>query len=99
MAVKPDVVREWNVYTQEYLKRTAWASGCRSWYKNGKIDGKITATYPGSVLHYKEFLETIRGEDFDIQYSEPRNRFSFMGNGLAALEMNKDADLAFYMYK
>ncbi|PWW77715.1 FAD/NAD(P)-binding domain-containing protein [Tuber magnatum] len=97
--VKPDVVREWNAYAQEYLKRTVWTSGCRSWYKNGKIDGKVTATYPGSVIHYREVLETIRGEDFDIQYSEHRNRFGFMGNGLAALEMNEDADLAFYMYK
>ncbi|KAG0636618.1 hypothetical protein HOY80DRAFT_891024 [Tuber brumale] len=96
---KPEVVREWNVYAQEYLKRTAWASGCRSWYKNGKFDGKITATYPGSVIHYNKFMETIRGEDFDIEYSEPRNRFGFMGNGLAAFEMNEDADLAFYMYK
>ncbi|KAG0134306.1 hypothetical protein HOY82DRAFT_577451 [Tuber indicum] len=97
--VKPNVVREWNVYAQEYLKRTVWTSGCRSWYKNGKIEGKVTATYPGSVIHYKEVLETIRGEDFNIEYSEPRNRFGFMGNGFAALEMDEDADLAFYMYK
>ena len=29
---------DYNVYSQEFLKRTAWASGCKSWYKNGKVD-------------------------------------------------------------
>ena len=27
---------DYNVFSQEFLKRTAWASGCKSWYKNGK---------------------------------------------------------------
>jgi hypothetical protein len=75
-----------------------WSSGCRSWYKNGKIHGKVTATYPGSVIHYKEMLENIRGEDFDIAYWG-RNRFACMGNGLARMEMEKGADLSFYIYK
>ena len=30
---------DYNIYSQEFLKRTAWASGCKSWYKNGKADG------------------------------------------------------------
>ena len=70
IAVKDEVIDDFNVYAQEFLKGTVWASGCRSWsvsvalvagnladsddrYKNGKVDGKVTAMYSGSVLHYK----------------------------------------------
>ena len=53
VAVKQTSVNDYNVYSQEFLKRTVWTSGCRSWYKNGKIDGKVTAMYAGSMLHYK----------------------------------------------
>lgn len=96
--VKEDVLEEYNVYTQEYLKRTVWSSGCKSWYKNGRVDGKVTATYAGSVLHYKELIDSIRGEDFNFKYNGA-NRFKFMGNGKTQLEMDPDADLSFYMYK
>ncbi|KAL0633164.1 hypothetical protein Q9L58_007950 [Maublancomyces gigas] len=98
-AVKPDVLNEYNVYIQEFLKRTVWTSGCRSWYKSGTIDGKVTAMYPGSIIHYKELVENIRGEDFDYKYNGP-NRFRFMGNGKALLELEGGhGDLSFYIKK
>lgn len=98
-AVKPDVVDEFNVYIQEFLKRTVWTSGCRSWYKSGTIDGKVTAMWPGSIIHYKEFLDNIRGEDFDYKYNTA-NRFRFMGNGKALLELEGGhGDLSFYIKK
>ena len=50
--VKPEVQDDWNVWGDELLKRTVWASGCRSWYKNGTTDGRISALYPGSILHF-----------------------------------------------
>jgi hypothetical protein len=31
VVVKKDAVQEFNVYAQEFLKTTVWASGCRSW--------------------------------------------------------------------
>ncbi|KAB5576482.1 hypothetical protein GE09DRAFT_1053840 [Coniochaeta sp. 2T2.1] len=97
VVVKDRAVRDYNEYSQEDLKRTVWTSGCRSWYKNGKTDGKVTAMYAGSILHYKEILENIRGEDFDIDYNS-RNSFRFMGNGLTGRE-ERNEDLAFYVYK
>jgi len=51
--VKDRAVRDYNEYSQEFLKRTVWTSGCRSWYKNGSVEGKVTAMYAGSILHYK----------------------------------------------
>ncbi|TVY54851.1 putative sterigmatocystin biosynthesis monooxygenase stcW [Lachnellula cervina] len=97
VVVKSDAVAEFNVYAQEFLKTTVWASGCRSWYKNGTADGKVTAMYAGSILHYKECLEKDRGEDFDIRYRSP-NRFRFLGNGFTQREANGE-NLSFYMTK
>lgn len=53
VSVGSQVTQEYNTYSQEFLKRTVWSGGCRSWYKNGKVDGKVTAMYAGSILHYK----------------------------------------------
>lgn len=86
---------DYNTYTQQFHRRkTVWAGGCRSWYKNG---GTVTAMYAGSVLHYKEILQEFRAEDFDIEYRS-RNRFVFMGNGLTIRETS-GGDLAYYVYK
>jgi hypothetical protein len=95
--VSREATEEYNIYSQEILKRTVWTSGCRSWYKNGKRDGKVTAMYGGSILHYKEALESFRTEDFHFEYRSP-NRFKFLGNGLADREVT-GGDLAFYLTK
>jgi cation diffusion facilitator CzcD-associated flavoprotein CzcO len=75
--VKKQVQDDWNVWGDELLKRTVWASGCRSWYKNGTADGRISALYPGSILHFKDLIENIRGEDFDITYRSKVSSLSF----------------------
>jgi cation diffusion facilitator CzcD-associated flavoprotein CzcO len=95
--VTKGAVDDYNTYTQEFMKRTVWISSCRSWYKNHKKDGKIMAMYPGSVVHYKEMLDVLRGEDFAIKYNT-KNRFSFMGNGFTRREINGE-DLSFYLEK
>jgi hypothetical protein len=41
-------------------------------------------------------IEEIRPEDFDIRYGS-KNRFRFMGNGFTRLELDENADLAFYV--
>lgn len=95
--MRADATEEYNIYTQEFMKRTVWTGGCRSWYKNNKIDGKVTAMYAGSILHYKEILESFRTEDFLFEYRS-RNRFQFMGNGLTVRETT-GGDLAYYLQK
>ena len=95
--VTKDAVDDYNTYTQEFMKRTVWSSGCRSWYHNHRKDGKVTAMYPGSSIHYKEMLDVLRGEDFTIKY-KTLNRFSFMGNGFTKRETNGE-DLSFYLEK
>ncbi|KAL5050819.1 hypothetical protein BDW71DRAFT_203538 [Aspergillus fruticulosus] len=99
ITVRSDAVSDYNAYTQEFhQKKTVWAGGCRSWYKSrGREDGSVTAMYAGSVLHYKEILQDLRPEDFQIEYRGP-NRFRFMGNGLTTREVT-GGPLAYYVYK
>lgn len=95
--VRQDALNDYNVYVQELLKTTVWTGDCRSWFKNGKVDGRVTAMYPGSVIHFKEMLDEFRTEDFEYEYTT-QNRFQFMGNGLTLREKNNE-DLAWYMRK
>lgn len=98
VTVKGDVLREFNDYSQAFLQKTVWSSGCRSWYKNHKVDGRVSAMYAGSVLHYRELLEAFRTEDFDINYLDQQNRFGFMGSGITDLEAS-GGQLGFYLDK
>jgi hypothetical protein len=53
ICVLPEVVDDLDVWSQEMLSHTVWAAPCRSWYKNGRTDGRITALHAGSVIHYR----------------------------------------------
>ncbi|UKZ67875.1 uncharacterized protein TrAtP1_009035 [Trichoderma atroviride] len=87
ICVLPDVIDDLDVWSQEMLSHTVWAAPCRSWYKNGRTDGRITAPHAGSVIHYRELLEDIWGEDFKIEYRST-NRFRFLGNGFTKRDIN-----------
>ncbi|KAL4998472.1 hypothetical protein BDV10DRAFT_167114 [Aspergillus recurvatus] len=98
VVVKDSIVDAFNRYAAENLKRCVWSKGCTAWYskKNGPGEGNtVTALYPGSALHYKEYIKTIRGEHFDIRYNTS-NPFRLLGNGELAMERN-GGDLAYYL--
>lgn len=97
---KQEAVDDLNAYADEIMQTLVWSGGCQSWYKNHRVDGKVTAVWAGSVIGYKEMIDQIRAEDFDIKYRS-RNRFRFMGNGRtrreyviidASVMMKADAD-------
>jgi hypothetical protein len=71
--------RQFRQHADLFLKRTAWTSPCRSWFKQGKNDGQA-AIYPGSRLHFLHLLKAPRWEDFEIGYWD-ENMFAFLGNG------------------
>ncbi|OOF99175.1 hypothetical protein ASPCADRAFT_504654 [Aspergillus carbonarius ITEM 5010] len=76
--INQSALTDYNIWTQEYLKRTTWSDPCRSWYKNGKSSGQITAPYPGTTSHFKKCFETMGSEHFNIEYNLT-NRFQFLG--------------------
>ncbi|KAL3433933.1 hypothetical protein BDV09DRAFT_170944 [Aspergillus tetrazonus] len=98
VVVKDSIVHAFNRYAAENLKRCVWSKGCTAWYNKQNSSGEgntVTALYPGSALHYKEYIKTIRGEHFDIRYNTS-NPFRFLGNGELEMERN-GGDTAYYL--
>ena len=50
MSVSNRAVRQFTTYCDQYFPRTAFGEKCRSWYKGGTEDGRITALWPGKFL-------------------------------------------------
>ncbi|KAF1816732.1 FAD/NAD(P)-binding domain-containing protein [Eremomyces bilateralis CBS 781.70] len=89
-----DVSKQFRQHADSFLKRTAWTSPCRSWFKQGKSDGQ-TVIYPGSRLHFLEIMKNPRYEDYQIEYRD-ENRFAFMGNGFDLREFD-GRDITYYL--
>lgn len=89
---------EFNAYGDEIMQRLVWSGGCRSWYKNNRVDGRVTAVWPGSAIGYYETINELRPEEFDIAWGT-RNWFRWLGDGRTVIEGTAGADLAFYLKK
>ncbi|OQV06871.1 hypothetical protein CLAIMM_11386 [Cladophialophora immunda] len=95
MTPRAEAVEEFREHAELFLQRTAWASGCSSWFKQGRVDGPLTM-FPGSRLVYLDLLATPRFEDYQIEYLNPLNRFAFLGNGFSQREFD-GRDLSYYL--
>jgi hypothetical protein len=91
--VRQSVQDDFNNHTQKVMKDLVWTGSCRSWFKNSR--GRVTAVWPGSGLHYREFLKSDRWEDFEWRYDG--NRFAFWGLGFSDLETGETPDLSYYI--
>ncbi|KAF2678557.1 FAD/NAD(P)-binding domain-containing protein [Lentithecium fluviatile CBS 122367] len=80
------VSKQFRQHADLFLQRTAWTSPCRSWFKQGKMNGQA-AIWPGSRLHFLKLMESPRYEDFEIEYWD-ENRFAFLGNGFETREFD-----------
>ncbi|KAK3396901.1 hypothetical protein B0T20DRAFT_500411 [Sordaria brevicollis] len=85
-------VRDFIAYRDQFMPKTVWADACKAWYKS---NGKVTALWCGSTLHYLEAIRQIRFEDWKFEYEG--NRFTYLGNGQSQTETNPDADHAYYI--
>ncbi|KAM0266699.1 hypothetical protein ACHAPA_006621 [Fusarium lateritium] len=93
-APKEEAVADFAEHRRKFLPRTAWTSPCRSWFKQGTVDGE-PMMWPGSRIQFFRTIETPRWEDFDIKYTTS-NRFAYFGNGFAACESD-GSDLTWYL--
>ncbi|KAK3071307.1 hypothetical protein LTS18_014891, partial [Coniosporium uncinatum] len=94
LAPKESVVRQFAEHTQLYLKRTAWADPCASWFKQGRKDGNVVM-WPGSRLAFFDLMETPRYEDYEIEYWSG-NRFGYLGSGFTTGEFD-GSDTTYYL--
>jgi hypothetical protein len=90
---RSEAVVDFNTHVPIFLERTAWATGCRSWFKNGTVDGPIVALHPGSRIHWFHMLDEPRYEDYEYKYLTD-NRFQYLGNGFSTKE--DEEDVAYY---
>ena len=90
---KAEAIREFLEHADTFLPRIAWASKCRSWFKNGKETGPV-GLYPGSRLHWFHILKEVRFEDWEWSSCD-KNRWAFCGNGFSVTE-GEGRDLTWY---
>lgn len=96
MVPKTASVKAFGEYQDEIHKTLVWTGSCRSWYKRGTVDGKVSALFAGSAVLFRQMLSEIRSEHYDIAYNSG-NPFRFMGKGFTEWEMEEDADLSWYV--
>jgi cation diffusion facilitator CzcD-associated flavoprotein CzcO len=97
MAPSPAAVHDFTQYVDAYFPRTVFGQKCKSWYKNGKEEGRVVGLWPGSCLHAVRTFENPRWEDFDYVYlDDGKNRFGWLGDGWTEAE-RYGGDTAFYM--
>jgi hypothetical protein len=96
-AISPSITatKEYNEHIENFMPRTAWAGTCRSWFKNGKETGPVTALHPGSRIHWFHMLEKFRGEDFDYEWEDGK-RYRYLGNGFSTKELG-EGDPTWYL--
>ncbi|KAF4333434.1 hypothetical protein FBEOM_12749 [Fusarium beomiforme] len=99
MMPKQARVNDFSEYIGEYFKKTVYMDDCKSWYKNGGGHGdKISALWPGSVLHALETLRAPRWEDFEFEEMH-ENRLRWLGNGwsVCVMEEEEQGDPSWYI--
>ncbi|KAK2686193.1 hypothetical protein QWA68_014624 [Fusarium oxysporum] len=99
-SLRPRVARAYQNHVLSYLKRTVWASGCTSTYKNGTKDGELRSLHPGSRIQLFT-LEDPRYEDFEWKSlcEDSDLAFAWLANGFTALEEERPegADLTWFV--
>ncbi|VDB82950.1 unnamed protein product [Peniophora sp. CBMAI 1063] len=97
--VKPEALRDFNEYAQQYFKKTVYLDNCSNWYRS-PVDGTITGIWPGSCLHLARALSHPRWEDYDYEglaEDHTENRFYWLGDGLTLAEKTLTGDRAWYL--
>jgi len=92
---KPEIAEALKEHAALFLQRTAWSSGCSSWFKQGRVDGPLPM-FPGSRLTFLDLLSKPRFEDYIVEYCNPLNMFEFLGNGFDTREFD-GRDLSYYL--
>ncbi|KAE8146765.1 hypothetical protein BDV25DRAFT_45725 [Aspergillus avenaceus] len=80
LSVKKEAVDRFTLHCDQYFSQTVFGQKCRSWYKEGGEDSRVTALWPGSSLHSLKALTHPRWEEFTYEYVND-NANGWLGNG------------------
>jgi cation diffusion facilitator CzcD-associated flavoprotein CzcO len=67
--VRPEVQRRYNDRLRTRLRKTVWASGCRSWYLTR--DGKNTTLWPGFTFEFRMKTRRFDTNDYNLRSPIP----------------------------
>jgi hypothetical protein len=67
LSPRTETAKEFVEHAFLYVQRTAWSGNCRSWFKQGTVDGPVLV-WPGSRLHFFDAVREPRFEDYEIVY-------------------------------
>ena len=82
-------------HANAFNERMVQSGPCAAWYKSKS--GR-PALWPGGRSHFMEILDNPRFEDFDIQYEDEADMFSYMGNGFTLdVDGDENADKTWYL--
>ncbi|KAK1561571.1 uncharacterized protein LY79DRAFT_531164 [Colletotrichum navitas] len=95
---KADKTRAFMRYGDEIHKTLVWTGACRSWWKRGTRDGRVTVLFGGGIHLFCQLMREIRSEDFEIVYRS-NNPWHFLGNGFLEWEFRQDTDQSWYIEK
>lgn len=98
MTPKRARVEDFTAYIGEYFKKTVYMDDCKSWYKVGGLGDKVSALWPGSILHLMETLRAPRWEDYDYESSD-ENKLRWLGNGwsMCIMDEEEQGDPSWYL--
>ncbi|OJJ85151.1 flavin-containing monooxygenase [Aspergillus glaucus CBS 516.65] len=88
MGPRKGSVARFTKHCDQYFSRTVFSEKCRSWYKGGMEDGRVTALWPGSSLHSMKALVHPRWEDYEYEYVND-NPNGWIGDGWTENEKYK----------
>jgi cation diffusion facilitator CzcD-associated flavoprotein CzcO len=63
--VRPEVQRRYNERIHARLRKTVWASGCKSWYLTR--DGKNTTLWPGFTFEFRLKTRRFEASDYELR--------------------------------
>ncbi|KAK9898968.1 FAD/NAD-P-binding domain-containing protein [Cystobasidium minutum MCA 4210] len=86
MQIKKKATEDFVEHAKLYLKRTAWAQTCSSWFKPPGQEAADPIMHPGNRILFIEQMENPRWEDYDYTYGYANNRFGCWGNGFTIRE-------------
>ncbi|KAF4810222.1 FAD-binding monooxygenase moxY [Colletotrichum siamense] len=81
--VRIEAQTDFDNHTQEFMRQAVWTGTCRSWFKKD-VNGKVSALWCGSSLHYMQSLAEDRWEDYEWRFDG--NRYAYWGNGFSWIE-------------
>ncbi|POR38890.1 Uncharacterized protein TPAR_00894 [Tolypocladium paradoxum] len=99
MVPKRARVQDFSDYVGKYFRKTVYMDDCKSWYKAGGGNAdRISALWPGSILHAMETFRAPRWEDFEFEGLH-ENRMRWLGNGwsVCVMEHEEEGDPTWYL--